>query len=149
MIIGDGRQKNNVIKKIKDLGIEKNFSFLGSFPSEQMPKFFSHADALLVSLRKNFIFSMTIPNKVQSYMACSKPIIASLDGEGANVIIEAKCGYVSPSGDFISLSKSIIKFLKLSERKKNKMATNARTYYENEFEREKQISNVIKIFQKF
>ena len=47
-----------------------------------MPYFFSCADMLLVSLKKDPIFSITIPNKVQSYMACGKPIIGSIEGEG-------------------------------------------------------------------
>ena len=83
-----------------------------------MPWFFACADALLVTLKKSSIFSLTIPNKIQSYMACSKPIIASLDGEGGRVILEAKSGFVSPSEDHISLSKSIIKFLKLNSNEK-------------------------------
>ena len=54
-----------------------------------MPHFFSSADLLLVSLKKDPIFSLTIPNKVQSYMACGKPIIASLEGEGKRIIEES------------------------------------------------------------
>ena len=46
--------------------------FLGAFESEKMPVFFSYADLLLVSLKKDPIFSLTIPSKVQSYMACGK-----------------------------------------------------------------------------
>ena len=64
-----------------------------------MPKFFSHSDALLVSLKKNKIFSLTIPAKVQSYLACGKPIIASIDGYGAKIVVDAKCGVVSPADD--------------------------------------------------
>ena len=146
IILGDGRQKNIVKKRIKSLGIEKLFYFLGSYPSEEMPKFFAHADALLVTLKKNSIFAMTIPNKIQSYMACSKPIIASLDGEGRKVILESKCGYVVPSEDHISLAKTIIKFLELSEKEKEIMGLNGRNFFEKEFEREKQLDKLIKIF---
>ena len=53
---------------------------------------------------------MTIPNKIQSYMVCSKPIIANFDGEGGRVILEAECGFVSPSEDFMLLSKSQLLF---------------------------------------
>jgi colanic acid biosynthesis glycosyl transferase WcaI len=146
IILGDGRQKNIVKKRIKSLGIEKLFYFLGSYPSEEMPKFFAHADALLVTLKKTPIFAMTIPNKIQSYMACSKPIIASLDGEGRKVILESKCGYVVPSEDHISLAKTIIKFLELSEKEKEIMGLNGRNFFEKEFEREKQLDKLIKIF---
>ena len=146
VILGDGRQKEPMIKKIEALGLQKNFLFLGSHPSEEMSEFFTHADALLVTLKNNLIFSMTIPNKIQSYMACSKPIIASLDGEGGRVVLEAKCGYVSPSEDYIALSKSITSFFKLSINKKEQMGLNAKIYFENEFEREKQLDKIINIF---
>ena len=69
VILGDGRQRELIEAKITDLGLQKNFFFLGSYPSEEMPYFFVHANAMVVSLKKNSIFSMTIPNKIQSYMA--------------------------------------------------------------------------------
>tara|TARA_B110000027_G_scaffold31387_1_gene34598 strand:+ start:17027 stop:18238 length:1212 start_codon:yes stop_codon:yes gene_type:complete len=147
VILGDGRQRELIEKKITDLGLQKNFLFLGSYPSEEMPYFFVHADAMLVTLKKNLIFSMTIPNKIQSYMACSKPIIANLDGEGGRVILEAECGLVSPAEDFMSFSKSIVTFLKLSSDKRELMGKNARLYFETEFEREKQLDNIINIFK--
>jgi glycosyltransferase involved in cell wall biosynthesis len=118
---------------------------LGSYPSNEMPLFFAHADALLVTLKKSKIFSFTIPNKIQSYMACSKPIIASIDGEGKNVILESNCGFVSPSEDYVLLSKSIIKFINLSEYEKKIMGLNGRKYFEKEFEREKQLDKLIQI----
>ena len=126
--------------------MQNNFFFLGSYPSEEMPYFFAYADAMLVTLKKSLIFSMTIPNKIQSYMASSKPIIANLDGEGGRVVLEAKCGMVSPSEDFISFSKSIIDFLELSSIEKDQMGENARLYFKDEFEREKQLYKLINIF---
>ena len=146
VILGDGRQKKSIINRIETLGIQDRFFFLGSYPGKDMPYFFIHADALLVTLKKNIIFSYTIPSKIQSYLACSKPIIASLDGEGGRVILEAECGLVSPSEDFMSFSKSIITFLKLSYDKREVMGKNARLYFETEFEREKQLDNIINIF---
>ena len=68
IILGNGRMKDFIKQKIKEFDLEENFILLGSFPSRDMPKFFSCADALLVSLKKNPIFSLTIPNKIQSYM---------------------------------------------------------------------------------
>lgn len=148
VILGDGRQKKSIINRIETLGIQDRFFFLGSYPGKDMPYFFIHADALLVTLKKNLIFSYTIPSKIQSYLACSKPIIASLDGEGGRIILEAECGLVSPSEDFISFSKSIIAFLKLSHDKREIMGKNARLYFETEFDREKQLNRIINIFNK-
>ena len=136
IVLGDGRYKETALSLIKEKGLDAHFNFLGSFPPTEMPKFFSHADALLVSLKKDKIFSLTIPAKVQSYLACGKPIIASIDGEGAKIITDAKCGVVSPAEDSISLSKKIKELIALDKFKHSEMGDNARTYYEKEFDRD-------------
>ena len=101
-----------------------------------MPKYFSCADALIVSLKKDPIFSLTIPSKIQSYLACGKPIITSLDGEGSKIILNARAGFVSQSEDPLALKEAILKILNLSKDEKITMGNNARNYFEKEFERE-------------
>jgi glycosyltransferase involved in cell wall biosynthesis len=148
IIIGDGRDKNRVIKKISENFLDNYFKFLGSYPPEKMPAFFASADALLVSLKDTKIFSMTIPGKLQSYLACGKPIIASLNGIGAKIIQESNSGYTSNAEDYISLANSIIRFSKLNSNKKNELGKNARDYYEKEFERSRLLTRLIDIFEK-
>jgi len=135
IVLGSGRYKETALELIKRNGLESHFDFLGSFQSKEMPIFFSHADALLVSLKKSKIFSLTIPAKIQSYLACGKPIIASLDGEGARIVQEAKCGVVSPAEDIVQLSQSIEKIISLDKYKLNEMGRNGRYYYDKEFDR--------------
>ena len=136
VVLGEGRYKETALRLIKEKGLESHFNFLGSFPPTEMPKFFAHADALLVSLKKNKIFSLTIPAKVQSYLACGKPIIASLDGSGAKIITDAKCGLVAPAENSNILCERIKKLMGLDKYKLNEMGVNARDYYEKEFDRE-------------
>ena len=136
IIIGDGRLKAYLTEQIVKLDLINNFHLLGSYPSEEMPKYFSCADALIVSLKKDPIFSLTIPSKIQSYLACGKPIITSLDGEGSKIILNARAGFVSQSEDPLALKEAILKFLNLSKDEKITMGNNARNYFEKEFERE-------------
>jgi glycosyltransferase involved in cell wall biosynthesis len=147
IVLGDGRDKSRVLNKIKEYNL-KNFYFIGSFPPEDMPDYFASADALLVSLKKSKIFSYTIPGKLQSYLACGKPIIASLDGIGAKIINDASCGFSSDAEDPHGLAKSMIALNALKEDDKIKLGVNARKYYENEFEREKLLLKLIDIFEK-
>ena len=144
-VLGNGRYKQTAIDLIKDKGLEAHFNFLGSFPPTEMPKFFSHADALLVSLKKDKIFSLTIPAKIQSYLACGKPIIASIDGEGAKIVNDAKCGLTSPAEDSIALSKKIKELIALDKPSLNEMGNNGRIYYENEFDRNYLLEKLEKI----
>lgn len=136
VILGEGRMMNYVQSKIVELELESNFHLLGAFPSTEMPSFFSCADALIVSLKKDPIFSHTIPSKIQSYLACGKPIITSLDGEGSRVVEEANAGFISPSEDPIALAETVKKFLALSIEEQTALGSNARKYFDIEFERE-------------
>ena len=148
IIIGDGRDKKRVLEKISDYSLEDYFKFLGSFPPEDMPSFFASADALLVSLKDTKIFSMTIPGKLQSYLASGKPIIASLNGLGSKIIKESNSGYASTAEDSESLANSIVNFSKLTSSKRKILGDNARDYYEKEFERSRLLTRLIDIFEK-
>ena len=113
-----------------------------------MSDFFACADALLVSLKDTEIFSLTIPGKLQSYLACGKPIIASLNGIGAKIIVESKSGLVSKSEDSKGLADSIIKFSNLNDSEREQYGLNARDYFEKEFERIRLLNRLIDIFEK-
>ena len=60
-----------------------------------------------VTLKRDPIFALTVPGKIQSYMACGKPIIAALDGEGNRLVTESGAGIVSSSEDPAALAKSV------------------------------------------
>jgi glycosyltransferase involved in cell wall biosynthesis len=136
IVLGNGRMKDFIQNKVVELGLSNNIHLWGSFESNIMPEFFSCADALLVTLKKDLIFSLTIPSKIQSYLASGKPIIASLDGEGAKIVEDAKAGFTSNSEDVIGLKDAIRKMYLLSPNQQIELGDNARSYFEKEFERE-------------
>lgn len=142
VILGDGRMSEYIKKRIIELKLEQLVYLLGAYPSEDMPKFFCCADALLVSLKKSNIFSKTIPSKLQSYMACGRPIIASLDGIGAEIVKSAGVGFASPAEDAEGLASNILDFISLEDAVKKTMGLNARNYYESHFEREMLLSKL-------
>ena len=147
VILGDGRMRNEVERQIKLIGLQDCFFLIGRFPPSEMPSFYASADALLLSLKRSEIFSYTIPSKLQSYMSFGKPIIASLDGEGARVISEAGAGYVSPAEDAIGLADNIAKAISTDKQILQQMANNALAYYEQQFERESLITKLLEILE--
>lgn len=112
-----------------------------------MPSFFVHADVMLLTLKNETIFSMTIPSKVQSYMAFGKPIAGMLNGIGAKVIEEADCGYVSNAGDYRSLASNIILSYKQESKILQGKGNNGKNYYNKNFSKKVIIDNLIQIFQ--
>lgn len=135
VILGDGRRRAWVADQVRARGLSDRVHLLGRYPPEAMPRFFAVADALLVTLKKEPIFALTIPAKVQSYLACSKPVIAALDGEGARVVQEAGAGLASPAGDSAALADNVLAMYHLSKSQRRAMGLRGRSYFEKHFER--------------
>tara|TARA_Y100000589_G_scaffold329778_1_gene377434 strand:+ start:22489 stop:23703 length:1215 start_codon:yes stop_codon:yes gene_type:complete len=144
IIIGEGSEKEWLIKEVKEKKLNNFFKILGRYPLNRMPSFFSHADVLLVSLSNKDVFNMTIPGKIQTYLASGKPIIGMLNGEGANIIRESKAGYTCNSGDYKELAKLIIKMSKLNPQSKSLLGKNGLDYCEKEFNK-KLLINKLKV----
>lgn len=135
IILGDGRMAPWVKKRIEEIGLKSNIHMLGRYPQETMPYFFSNADALLVSLKKEPNFELTVPGKIQSYLSCKKPVIASLDGEGANLILEANAGLACPAEDADSLASAVLKLYNMDEKERETLGKNGREYCLANFDR--------------
>jgi colanic acid biosynthesis glycosyl transferase WcaI len=108
IVFGDGRRKAWLEQEVKKRKLSANFHLMGSREPDSMPHYFSYADVLLVTLKKNPAFSMVIPSKVQSYLACGRPVIGSLEGEGARVIQVSGAGEACPPEDSKALAKLIL-----------------------------------------
>ncbi len=134
VILGDGRMRTWIEDEIKKRGLEETFHLLGKHPIETMPRFFSFADTLLVSLKKDPVFALTIPAKLQSYLACGQPVIAALDGAGADVIKESSAGIVCPPDDPKKLSEAVFQMYNMPDEKRKQMGANGRKYFETFFE---------------
>lgn len=137
VIIGSGRDEERIRQKVVQEELTDQFHFLGRFPEDRMPLFFAHADAMLVSLKPNDIFDLTVPYKIQSYMACAKPIIASLDGEGARIVTESGAGIAVPAQEPLKLASAIEKMIDNYEADGGEYARNGLAYFEKNYESEK------------
>ncbi len=147
IIIGDGRKKSWIESEIIRLKLQETVFLLGRYPLEKMPHFFVHADIMLLSLKNEDIFSMTIPAKLQSYMAFGKPIVGMLNGIGAKVIKDANCGYVSNAADSTSLANNVINACKMDPKILINKGKNGKKYYTDHFSKEVIIDNLINIFR--
>ncbi len=139
LIVGDGRMSSWVKAQIKSRGLDDTVILLGRHPIERMPEFFIHADAMLVTLADQEIFSMTIPGKLQSYLAAGMPIVAALNGEGAEIIRLAKAGLTCPAGNASELAKTVLTMSGLSLSERQAMGKSGLQFSEREFDRSKVI----------
>lgn len=142
VIVGDGRKLDWLRSEVCQRGLADQVLLLGRFPVERMPAFYAHADALLVSLKRDPVFSMTIPGKVQSYLMAGIPVIGMLDGEGAAVIQEANAGLTCEPGDGAGLAKAVLALLEMALEERSRLGLNGRKYAQQEFGRLKLMDRI-------
>ena len=142
LIVGDGRAAEWVRAEIGRRGLEEAVRMLGRHPIERMPAFFRGGDALLVTLKSDPVFAMTIPGKVQTYLAIGLSLIGMLDGEGARVIEEAGAGFVCPSGDGRALANRVTRLAELPPSERVAMGARGVAYSQREFDRDRLLTQL-------
>ncbi len=143
VILGDGVSLEPLRQEIKRRGLT-NVDLKGRKPLEMMPRYFALADVLLVQLKKAPIYRMTIPGKLQSYLACGRPIIAGLEGAGADIVKQSGAGVVVEPDNVDALKKGILFLHSCSKEQREKMGQKGRQFFEENFSRSK-IMNQLEI----
>lgn len=105
-LIGGGVEREALEQEVKDLKLQ-NVSFLGYVPPKDLFSELVNYDALLVHLRDEPLFKITIPSKTQSYTALAKPIIMAVSGETQDIIREGGCGYYPTPSNPESIANAI------------------------------------------
>nr|WP_315463766.1 glycosyltransferase family 4 protein [uncultured Rhodoferax sp.] len=135
VILGEGRLKPWVDQEIIARQLTDKVHMLGRFPVDRMPSFYLAANALLVSLKGEPIFAMTIPGKLQSYLAAGRPVVAMLDGEGATLLKNSNAGLTCAAGDAEGLANAVVQLSEASEGQRADMGRKAVDLYTREFDR--------------
>lgn len=147
VIVGDGRKREWVETEIKKRNLSDTFFLLGRYPLEEMPYFFSLADIMLLTLKDEHIFSLTIPSKVQSYLAFGKPIASMINGIGNKVINDANCGYTANAANAEKLAENIIEAYNTPKDILVELGLNGKAYYMKEFEKGAIIDKLERVFE--
>lgn len=146
VIIGTGSEADRLRQMIASRGLN-NVSMTGQVERSLMPAVFRRAGALLVTLKNEPILEAVVPSKVQAYMQAGKPIIAALNGEGANIIRAAGCGLVVAAEDGLGLVKSIVTLYSMSDQKRVELGLAGRQYFETHFEAGNSATMLTKILE--
>ena len=133
VMVGDGRYLEAFNNEVQKLGVEDKFVMIPRQPAERIPELLAACDMAFLSFQDAELWTMTIPAKLQSYMACGMPVIASAQGETERVINEAGCGVCSAIGNAAELSQKISEMMNADL---EKMGKKSREYFEAHFDKQ-------------
>lgn len=142
IIIGDGRKKEWIDRYMEENDLADVVYMMGRHPLESMPALFRKADVLFLSLKADYIFTLTTPAKLQAYMASGKPVLAMIDGDARQTIIDADCGISCASGDYKAFAECVLRLKDMPGKERDILGSNGRLYFEKHFRMEKCIDDL-------
>lgn len=147
VFVGDGRRKEHLENMVKEKCLRNTVFFTGRYPITTMPVFMQNADVLLFSLKDEPCFNLTVPSKVQFYMAQGKPVLAMINGDGADLVKEAECGNSVNAGDYETFSKFIIELFNMKKTELQRIGKNGKDFYQENFTKIQRIEQLDKLLK--
>ena len=135
LILGDGMSRAELQKLVSSKGLDSSVLFLGRVDPEVVPMYSDIATAMIAPFADNPELELTIPAKISSCMASSKPILAVMRGEGANAVRFARCGFVSNPSDVNALANNMVKIASMNKDAIEALGSNGFNYYREHFSR--------------
>ena len=142
VVLGKGSRWDWMHDQIQTLNLT-NLYLPGRFPVETMPGVMQKAGALLVTLANEPIFALTVPNKLQAYLASGRPIIACLNGEGARVVSEAQAGLSVPAQDDKALAAAVLQLYQMPDQERARLGANGRRYFNENFAHDRLVDQLL------
>ena len=129
LLVGDGMSRESLQALAHELNAGDAVTFYGSVPAREIPKFTALADALLISLSDSPDLGLTVPGKLASYMAAGKPVLASMNGAGAQEVQQSGGGLVSPACDQQALAENMVQIVTMAADQRAALGAKAKAYY--------------------
>lgn len=146
IMVGSGSRSRYISEEINKRGL-LNLKVVGRYSPNVMPAIYEKSDVLLVTLARKENLSWTVPSKVQAYMAAGKPIVASINGEGARIILESGSGVVCPAEDANGLAECIINLHAMTDNTRKEMGMKGRVYAEEHYHPKKIVKELMTHFE--
>lgn len=128
VLVGDGVELPELRRKARELSLE-NVDFVPRVPMNQVGAYLRSADAVMVHLKPDPLFEITIPGKTQAYLALGKPVLMAVKGDAADIVRAAGCGVEAEPGNPHSIARAAIALASLDRGELDAMGANAAKYY--------------------
>ncbi|OUX65899.1 MAG: hypothetical protein CBE41_01060 [Gammaproteobacteria bacterium TMED281] len=147
VMIGEGSCLDSMKLKTKEKNL-RNIHFMGQLDIEMMPKVYEASNVLLATLADEEIYNYTVPQKIITYLASGRPIVAAMNGETASIIRESKAGLCTKAEDWEGLADNIRQLYECSVDARDEMGKQGSAYFLSRFEHSKLILQLIGKFEK-
>jgi len=144
--VGGGVEVERLRGLAEQMGL-RNISFLGRQPTTEMPALFQRADALLVHLKDNDLYAMTIPSKAQAYLLAGRPILMGVRGDAARIVEEAGAGLAFTPQEPASLTEAVLTLSGMSPERRAAMGRSGRLYYQENLALEVGAAKFARLFE--
>jgi len=146
VLIGDGVAKAAAQQQVAELQLG-NIFFLPRVPMQEVGTLLKEADALLVHLTDDELFSITIPSRTQAYLAVGKPIVMGVDGDAAKLIQNAQAGVCCKANSAQSLANAVEQLVALNADERQQMANNAHDFYHKHLSLARGVKKFVAVFE--
>ena len=146
MLMGGGVEVDRLKQRAKDMKLD-NVVFLPPVPMAEVGAYLRSADVLLVHLRDDPLFKITIPSKTQAYMAVGKPILMAVGGDAAELVKHANCGVVAEPEDSVSIAQAAEQLALMTRDQLRVMGARGRDYYQKELSLQVGVGRFGELFQ--
>ena len=146
IFIGDGSYKKIFKKNIEKNNTNNKCLFIDQISVDMIPSYVRLADALFLSLKCNDLFSKTVPAKLQTYMSLSKPIIANIQGESADIIKQSRTGFIDETKDQSNLADIIKQIINMDQNELDFLGKRANKFYEKNYHSKLRKSQLLELF---
>ncbi|WP_424407566.1 glycosyltransferase family 4 protein [Pasteurella sp. PK-2025] len=147
VFVGAGTETEQLKQKALHEGLN-NTTFIPRVPMSQVGNILNQAQCLLVHLKKDSLFEITVPSKTQAYMAIGKPIIMAVSGDAAELVKQAKCGETAISEDVSSIKQAILAIYTKSPSEQQLLGNNGKDFYFKALSLQEGVKKFITVFEK-
>jgi putative colanic acid biosynthesis glycosyltransferase WcaI len=146
VFVGDGLDTSRLQRLAEERSLD-TVKFVGRQPGELMPELYALADVLLVHLKDDPLFRITIPHKTMTYMAAGKPVVAAVQGDVAALIKGAQAGMTCAASDPSALADTVRMMFGLTSQERARMGANGRAEACRRFSRDTLVRRLATMFE--
>ena len=146
VFVGGGIEVEHLKTVAREL-LLNNVLFIPRMPMSEVGQVLAAADVLLVHLRNDPLFEITVPSKTQAYMAVGKPILMAVSGDAANLIEEASCGLAVQAENETAIADAVLTFAAMPHEALVAMGHRGAKYYQEELSLEVGVKKFVEVFE--